>query len=286
MPAADGLFHRAIIQSGPALRVTKPERATSNAEGVLASLGADADIDRLWSASADELLAAASAAGRMGLSPVLDPATIPEHPVHAFTTGAATDVPVIVGCNRDEGAGGLPRSLDDDGLRERLAQMSDTDDGDVIDRMVATYRHQHTDASLVDLLSFAITDQRMRAGSIQLAEARTKGSSAPVWQYFFTYQMAGRAGHGYEIAFCLDNLGGGGTAPSEGRRKLADEMSEAWIAFARQGDPNHEGLTEWPPFTVPDRETMIFGPTSEVVDDPSRSTRELWEELAAARRRR
>jgi len=286
MPSAHGLFHRAIIQSGPGLRVTKPERATKNAEGVLRSLGADEDVERLWSASADEILAASSAAGRMGLSPVLDGVAIPDHPVQALTTGTAADVPIIVGCNRDEGAGGLPRELDDDGLRQRLAQMADTDDADLVERMVATYRQEHPDATLVDLLSFAITDQRMRAGSIQLAEATTKGSSSGVWQYFFTYELGGRAGHGYEIAFCLDNLGVGGTPPSEGRQRLADEMSEAWLAFARTGDPYHDGMVGWPPFTVPDRETMIFGPTSEVVDDPSRATRELWEEVAAARRRR
>lgn len=286
MPAARGLFHRAIIQSGPGLRVTKPERATANAEGVLRSLGADSDVERLWSASADELLAASGAAGRMGLTPVLDGVAILDHPVQELTVGTAADVPVIVGCNRDEGAGGLPRDIDEDGLRARLAQMADTDDGASVERLLATYRHEHPDASLVDILSFAITDQRMRAGSIALAEAKAKGTSTPVWQYFFTYQLAGRAGHGYEIAFCLDNLGVGGTAPSEGRRRLADEMSEAWLAFARTGDPNHAGLVEWPPFTVPDRETMVFGPTSEVVDDPSRATRELWEEIAAARQRR
>jgi para-nitrobenzyl esterase len=286
MPAARGLFHRAIIQSGPALRVTKAERATKNAEGVLRSLGADADLERLWSASADEVLAASGAAGRMGLSPVLDGSVIPDHPGQALATGAVADVPVIIGCNRDEGAGGLPAELDEDQLRERLGQMADTDDSALLDRLVATYKHAHPEATTVDLLSFAITDQRMRAGSIQLAEAKTKGTATPVWQYFFTYQLAGRAGHGYEIAFCLDNLGASGP-PSAPRRALADAMAGAWASFAHTGDPNHDGLAEWPPFTVPDRATMIFGrDTCAVVDDPSRATREMWEEIAAARRRR
>ncbi|MBK5222259.1 MAG: carboxylesterase/lipase family protein [Acidimicrobiia bacterium] len=288
MPAARGLFHRAAIQSGPGLRATSPERATSAARELAAALGATDDPSRLWSASAEEILTAASgtSAGRMGFSPVLDGRAIPAHPGDALARGEAADVPVIVGCNRDEAAGSLPSELDDAALRSRLARTPGIDGDEVIEEVVGSYRAAHPDATDVDLLSFALTDQRMRAGSIQLAEAKSKGSSTPVWQYFFTYEMGGRAGHGYEIAFMLDNLDIGGTPASAPRQRLADAMSEAWIAFARSGDPNHAGLADWPPFTVPERSTMILGRDAcEAVDDPSRPTRELWERIAAARRR-
>lgn len=288
MPVAAGLFHRGTIQSGPALRVTKPERATAAARELLAALGATDDPDRLWSATPSEILAASAttSAGRMGFSPVLDGTVIPAHPGDALVRGVAHDVPIIVGCNRDEGAGGLPSGLTDEELRSRLARVAGVDDPVLVDDITATYRSTHPDADEVDLLSFAITDQRMRAGSIALAEAKCKGTSTPVWQYFFTYTLAGRAGHGYEIAFMFDNLGVGGTAPSGERQRLADAMSDAWVAFARTGDPNHSGLADWPAFTVPERSTMIFGRGRSAAEpDPHRATRELWERVAAARRR-
>lgn len=288
MPTAGGLFHRAAIQSGPALRVTKPERARAAAAELVEALGAADDPSRLWSASAEEILAASAttSAGRMGFSPVLDGTVIPAHPGDALVRGTAHDVPVIVGCNRDEGAGSLPAELSEDDLPARLRSNAGVAE-DQLDDVLATYRAAHPDATPLDVLSFVLTDQRMRAGSIQLAEAKAKGTTTPVWQYFFTYALAGRAGHGYEIAFMFDNLGIGGTPPSEGRQRLADAMSDAWVAFARTGDPNHPGLADWPPFAPPERATMVFGRGgSAPVDDPSRPTRELWERVAAARRGR
>ena len=92
-------------------------------------------------------------------------------------------------------------------------------------------------------------------------------------------QLAGRAGHGYEIAFAFDNLGN----DSASRRALADEMSEAWLAFARDGDPNHGGMEKWPSYTLQERSTMYFQRDgSESVADPNPATRELWDAIAAA----
>ncbi|MDQ3108250.1 MAG: hypothetical protein M3Q68_10650, partial [Actinomycetota bacterium] len=92
----------------------------------------------------------------------------------------------------------------------------------------------------------------MRAGSIELAEAKGKGTATSVFlQYFFTYQLGGRAGHGYEIA------------------------------FARDGDPNHAALPKWTSYTSAERATMVFGHDTHVEDDPSGSARELWSRLNA-----
>lgn len=273
MPSARGKFHRAIIQSGPGLRVTKGDRATGAARKLLEALDiSEENLDQLWSVPAEKLVQASAAAGRMAFSPVLDGDVIPAHPAHALADGTAADVPVIVGCNQDESAGMLPKELDEVGLRERLAAFG----GDNVDEIVATYRNEYPDATDVDVLSYVLTDSRMRAGSIRLAEAKLAGTTSPVWMYFFTYQLAGRAGHGYEIAFAFDNLG----TDSAPRRRLADEMSEAWLAFARDGDPNHAGMEKWPSYTLQERSTMYFQRDgSEAVADPNPATRELWETL-------
>ena len=272
MPAARGLFHRAAVQSGPGLRATKPARATDVARKLLAELGAAGDPSVLWSLPATQFLEAGAAVGRMGFSPVLDGVVIPAHPGDALADGTAADVPLLIGCNRDESAGMLPKQLDEDGLRSRLAVYGE----DRVDEILAVYRRLFPEASEVDLLSFVLTDSRMRYGSIRLAELKAKGTATPVYQYFFTYELGGRAGHGYEIAFVFDNL----EHSSPARDLLAAQMSEAWLAFARDGDPGHPGMPTWPPFSPPERATMVFGRDgASVVEDPSGPTRELWDRL-------
>ena len=272
MPAARGLFHRAAVQSGPGLRVTKPARAAEQARKLLGELGVAEDPSALWSLPAERFVEAAATVGRMGFSPVLDGVVIPSHPGDALADGSAADVPLLIGCNRDESAGMLPKELDGDGLRQRLAAFGE----DRVDEIVSVYRELFPDATDVDILSYALTDSRMRYGSIRLAELKAKGTTSPVFQYFFTYELGGRAGHGYEIAFVFDNLG----HSSPTRAALAEQMSEAWIAFARDADPGHAGIPKWPAFAPPERSTMVFGREGAVVvDDPSGAARELWDRL-------
>jgi para-nitrobenzyl esterase len=266
MPAARGLFHRAVIQSGPGLRVTKPERATDQAAKLVAELGLD-DPAALWDVPAEQLVAASAKVGRMGFGPVLDGTHVVAHPGDALADGTAIDVPLLIGCNKDEAAGSLPKELDDAGLRERLASFG----ADHVDEILSVYRDLlPDDASNVDVLSAVLTDSRMRYGSIRLAELKGRGTASPVFQYFFTHELGGRAGHGYEIVFAFANTD----------RPLSGPMSDAWIAFARDGDPGHAGLPKWPAFTPPERSTMLFGRDGcTVVDDPNGPARELWERL-------
>jgi para-nitrobenzyl esterase len=276
MPAARGLFHRAIVQSGPGVRVGSTRGATKGAQALLDHLGLD-DPKQLWDVPAADLVAAGTASGsRMGFRPVLDGTAVAAHPAEALADGTAADVPLLIGCNRDEGASGLPKELDEAGLRARLAR---THGEEHVDEILATYAELFPGATPLDVLSFTLTDARMRHGSIVLADAKAKGTASPTFQYFFTYELGGRAGHGYEIAFAFDNLGRGATPASGTRQALADAMSEAWLAFARDGDPNHPGLPKWPAWTLTERPTMVFGPESHVVDDPSGAARELWSRL-------
>lgn len=300
MPSARGLFHRAAIQSGPGLRATPVEAATRSARSLLESLGvSESRIGELWALPAERFVGAGrrrpeqgasnarAASGERGsdamrFSPVLDGTVLPAHPGDALADGSAADVPVIVGCNRDE-FGGAPEDLDEAGLRERLARFGE----DNVQEIMNVYKDLFPDAPPWQILTFVNTDSGMRAGSIRLAEQKLKGSATPVYMYFFTYELGGRAGHGYEIAFVFDNVGrDAATRPSPARQQLADTMSEAWLAFARSGDPNHARMSPWPAYTLPDRPTMIFGRgDSAVVNDPSGPARELWQRIPAGGRR-
>jgi para-nitrobenzyl esterase len=284
MPSAAGLFHRAIIQSGPGLRVSSPRRAEEVARNLLDELEVTPEnLSALWDLPAERFVSGGSGRlGRMGFGPVLDGVTVTAHPAQALGAGTAIDVPLLIGCNRDEGAGlgAFPDELDDAGLRERLAAWGE----DHVDEIASTYRRLFPDASEVDILSFVTTDSRMRYGSIQLAEAHLDGCQSPTFAYFFTYQLGGRAGHGYEIAFHFDNVETEYGHASASRRQLVDEMSEAWLAFARDGDPNHDGLPDWPAYDRDDRATMFFERGgSRVVLDPSSPARQLWDRLLTRR---
>jgi para-nitrobenzyl esterase len=275
MPSASGLFHRAAIQSGPGLRARKPEAANAAARKFLDALGVST-LEELQALPAERFVeASGNGLGPMAFGPVVDGSVLPRNPYRALGEGTAIDVPVIVGVNRDEGAGALPPELDEARLRERLSAFGE----EHTDEIIGVYRELFPDASDLDVLSFAITDSGMRAGSITLAERKLEGSSTPVFMYHFTYKLAGRAGHGYEIQFVFDNLGEGASGTRQG---VADAMSDAWIAFARSGDPSTDALP-WPAYTVPERLTMVWGRDGGTVqDDPSAAARELWRRLPAA----
>ena len=291
MPAARGLFHRAAVQSGPGLRSRVGHgEATELAKQVVAGLGADGDPVRgLQSATTEQLTAFHAKLGRSAVfafSPVLDDVHLPEHPGDAIRAGRAADVPLIVGCNRDEatlflqmdpGSDGIA-VLDGDHVPPRLQGL-----GEHAKPIIETYRRTRPDASPRDLLVAIESDRMMRIPSIELAERKIAGGKAPVFMYLFCW-AAGPLGsaHGYEIPFVFDNARPPVMPESVGRGELAARMSEAWLAFARTGAPDHEGIPHWPAYSLAGRATMIFDRTDvEVRDDPGGEERAAWQASGA-----
>ena len=128
------------------------------------------------------------------------------------------------------------------------------------------------------------TDGVFRIPAIRLLEAQQ--THAPVWSYLFSFAtpvFGGilRSTHALEIPFVFDNLDRGraevltGTGPE--RQGIADAMHRSWIAFARDGDPQHAGLPEWPAYDVDRRATMRFDNRIELLEDPARDDRVAFE---------
>jgi len=101
--------------------------------------------------------------------------------------------------------------------------------------------------------------------------------------YLFTWESdylgyLFKACHALEIPFVFDNVG---EMPLTGDRpdryELAAAMSEAWIAFARSGDPSHAGIPKWVPYTCSNRATMLFDVPCRVEIDPAREELDAWE---------
>ncbi len=287
MPAARGLFHRAAIQSGPGLRAKLPEQAAETTTRIVADLGTGDDVRALQSLSVERLREAQDKLGRNGafaFSPVLDPVVLPSHPGHALKHGTAADVPVIVGTNRDEASLFLAMNsatqngaeLDDAGLLKRLSLL-----GGAAQPVIDAYRRTRPAASNRDLLVAIESDRMMRIPSIELAERKIAGTTTRVYMYLFRW-ASGPLGsaHGFEIAFVFDNVRPPVMKSSPGRDSLGAQMSEAWLAFARTGDPSHTGIQPWPAYTTGRRATMIFDRGASVVeDDPGASDRLAWEEV-------
>ncbi len=177
-------------------------------------------------------------------------------------------------------------SLDDASLRERLTARFGANAG----RILEVYRRSRPEASPSDLFVAITTGQWFGRSAVVLAERKAALRAAPVFMYEFAYESEvpvapgvpypTKAAHAMEIAFKFDHPE---TSPTAGQRperfKAARNMSAAWAAFARTGNPSHPGIPTWPAYDTERRATMRLDAECRVVDDPHREERLLWEEL-------
>jgi para-nitrobenzyl esterase len=284
MDAAKGLFHRAVAQSGPALTLMEAATAAQASAALVEELGLAADsIDAILEMSTEEISAAAQhlAAGgmRVGSRPVIDGVHNLRHPFTPVAPSQSGDVPLLIGSNQTEmsmliGAGQTELfELTWDALPGALAREIP---GIRAEEAIAGYRELHPDIDPPNLFFEATTDNSVFGrGSFELADRKAEQGGAPVYQYYLTWRSPVEGGkwgatHALDIGFVFDNVvkSESMSGVGEEQQALADVMSEAWLAFARSGDPNHDGLPEWPPYDTANRATMVFDTESRVVDDP------------------
>lgn len=304
MPDAQGLFHRAVIESGAILRVTPKEDGTRAAKMLLQELGLDASRAReLLNVPAERLLAANSAINRefrltervVGYAPgtpVLDGVRIEQHPFDPTAPRMSADIPVIVGYNRTEEAVYYTRrkmdlDLDFLGLKERIAERLGP--GAPAERVIEVYREAHPRARPWDLYLLICTDHPRGTYPQTLATRRESLGGAPTYLYRFDWDLGNelRSPHALEIPFVFDNIdkkfGLFDIPQTEEAFELAKTVSAAWLAFARAGKPEAPGLPSWPAYTAGARDTMLFNDTSRVEKDPSPGTRKVMEEVLGLR---
>lgn len=143
-----------------------------------------------------------------------------------------------------------------------------------MDALLAAYRESRPTASPWDLM-VAIRSNRFHIGSIRLAEVAAQ--AAPVYMYSFDFEpTALKAAHGAEIPFVFSNATANPNA-RPGAKAVEDAMSDAWIAFARTGNPSHPGIPAWPTYDTQRRATMVFDVKTQLVDDPRAPERKVWE---------
>ncbi|MEE2775925.1 MAG: carboxylesterase/lipase family protein [Acidobacteriota bacterium] len=287
-PGAEGLFHRAICESGAASIVRRVDRAREITDAFMELAGAET-VDDLCAMSPDALVAAQSQIRPRGaeqvLGPTIDDVVVPDSPMDRIRRGVSADIPLLIGSNLDEYRywyqtdKRLP-TLGTHHLHRRLREVTGGDPEPVIEAYRAS-RSDHDDNQLAVAL---VGDIAFRMPSIRMAEAR-EAHGADTWMYLFTRPspvQGGRLGaaHAMEIPFVFGNV----DVPNVGLfigdgpdlSLLSDAMMDAWIAFARGGDPSHNQLGEWPKWSSERRLTMIFDNPCELVENPLAEERQAW----------
>jgi len=288
MPSAKGLFHRAIIESGATLKLVEPEQGARVARELVSELGlSPARVRELQALPVDRIMAAYFAVVRrmnvdqmtQGFSPLVDGRLVPQHPFHPTASAVSADVPLMLGSTRTEltssAAPGL-FSLSDTDMRGRVRALL----GEHAEAAIQTYQKANPRATPSDLYFLIASDHRYGGPVMKIAERRAAIGKGPVYLYYFRWETPVDGGrlkspHTIEIPFAFDNVkaatrltGGGPDAVA-----LADKVSDAWIAFARTGNPNTPKLPRWPAFNATDRPTMVFNNESRVENDPIREQR-------------
>lgn len=297
MPAAQGLYHKASVESGPTLRLTPRDTATATTRTVLTRLGLSEkqarDLVKIPAARFRELQQNLTGNNPMRFGPVVDGHFIPTHPYDPVAPAISAKIPMIIGTNKDETIMFFQRgdpgafSLDEPGLRARLKPTL----GDKLERVLAAYRHSRPNASPTDLYIAITTAQFMGTNAITMAERKAALHAGPVFMYLFAYESEvpvsatvpypQKAAHAMEMAFKFnhpDNNPSAGQRPE--RYQAARNMSAAWAAFARTSDPSHPAIPRWPAYTPEQRATMILNTRCQVVNDPYAEERKIWKELS------
>jgi para-nitrobenzyl esterase len=151
--------------------------------------------------------------------------------------------------------------------------------GDAADRMLDLYRKANPSATPSELYFLIASDHRYGAPAMKIAERRAALGKGPVYLYYFQWETPFQGGrlkspHTIEIPFVFDNVQASRlTAGATGAQSLADKVSDAWVAFARSGDPNTPKLPHWPAFDATERATMMFDNRCLVQNDPLREQR-------------
>lgn len=283
MPAARGLFHRAINMSGVSGIRVAPRSTTAPYVGAfLNALGAKVrTTQRLLELPAEVLLQARAAAVRLhgeGARPVLDGRHIPCSAMSETGLRLHADVPMLMGSVETEATiyfrGDLRNfSVSARQVRERIQAQFGLE-ASAADAVMEAYRVQVPDRTPADILVALTTDTLFRLPMLKAAETKANAGNAPVYLYNFTWRAPADGGiwrspHTIDIPFAFGNtdrareLLGSGDAPG----LVSDHLMAAFVAFARTGNPGNPRMPIWRPFDASTRATMTINQECRLVDD-------------------
>jgi len=297
-PRAEGLLHRAGVQSGPGLRFMERDAAAHATELFFAEVGVTpGDVAGLRALSVRQMLAgyhgvAAKLPPKRFIdlpcfAPVIDAELLPRHPFSPDAAPLTRPLPMLIGWNDQEMSffmGNDPAGfeLDEAGLRARLGQFL----GDRADEAEAYYRRRYPEASPSRRYIQAFSDYSLMLPVLAQADRKAAAGGGAVYAYRFDRQspaLDGKLGalHTSEAPYIFDQVekSAAMTGGDAAAKAMAKRMSAAWVRFAATGDPNGEGLPHWPPYDAAKRPIMLLDDQCRVADDPDAAERALMAPL-------
>ncbi len=291
MPAAKGLFQRAILQSGVllgALSMIDAAFAADVTRRVLASLDVAPDnFEALVNMPAEDLIEKTQDIGLW--MPVVDGVSVPVSLMEAIKTGTLHDVPLIVGSNLYELAFYFHRDPDwsalaDESRRSRLNRplgpfpAMGPFPAPIEQHYIEGKKGEELQNGLIKLATFIVF-----SGPVQLF-VETVANHSPLWVYRFDWGNGPwKASHAFELAFVFNTTDHPMTeleGEPDDISTMADRMHRTWIAFAHHGDPNNETIPHWPSYQHFNRPTMVLDTVNRLEDDPFAEERRVWGMMA------
>ncbi|HSJ69859.1 MAG TPA: carboxylesterase family protein [Anditalea sp.] len=292
MPAAKGLFHKAIIQSGTLINTMDKEKSQKLGLAVLENLGLTPDeVEKLDTIAYEVLVKAGNDAiakisgprnlgspTMYGFAPSVDGDVLLQQPFSPGFADFSNEIPLMIGSTLNEM---MPTFYAEKDLTlEEAKDRLTVEYGNNTDRYIDLFAKAYPEYTPQDLLSI---DKVFRPYTIRTADARALSSSAPLYVYFLAWKSgvddsSKGSFHGLDIplAFNTVDLRPDWTGDTEEAWKMADKMSSAWINFIKSGNPNVGGvLPVWEPYTAENGATMYFDDESKMVYNHDRELMNL-----------
>ena len=289
MPSAYGLFQKVITMSGQQITGRTPEHATETAKSILKKLNiSPGHINEITKVPTEELIEAMQGES---FTPVADGIALPRDPFSPDASPLSKNIPMIMGNTHDETTyliGSSDTSLFHltwkelpgeimQNVRQYIGSLSP-------DTIVAKYRRLYPNYSPSDIFFAVTTAARSWKSMVVELDVRTRQNGAPTYVYELDWQTPVQHGrlkapHTLDVPLAFDNIiyGAQMTGTGHDAQRVANLISDAFIAFAKTGNPNNGDLPQWPRYNLKTRPTMIFDLKPKIVDDPRGAERKIFE---------
>jgi para-nitrobenzyl esterase len=289
-PVTKGLFNRAICmsgasfaplqlsnQAGAGMGIPTLKVAEARGEEFLKKMGA-ADIKAARALTAEEIQK--SIAGG-GFRPVADGYIIPNDLYSLYQAGRFNVTPILVGNTSDEALSFGSRNVTSAEFEKQIREQY----GLHADAILSAYPHA-TDAEATKASRGVMRESTFSWSTWTWARLQAQKGKGKAFEYFFDYHAPNTdgAGHGSDVPYAFQTLGGQQGKPKPEEAKLSDMISSYWVNFAKSGDPNGPGLPNWPAFAENDQKVMVFDAASSARPVPNLDKLKAFDAYISGRR--